>query len=139
MNLRELTGYKQHPAFQTAKLTFHDKLDPSDDYYGAKDLRSSQLRAWSRFMRQHGFEQLGSSGAYGGAYSNRDYPWVFKIFTSDPAYLAFFKYAKQHQNNPNLPQIKGNVIKINDDTFAVRIEKLHPISHTLFQTIQYVR
>ena len=136
MNLRELTGYKQHPAYQTAQATFSDKIDRDDDFYGSQDLRAKQLRGWTRFMKENGFEHLGS-GAYGGAYEKPGYPWVFKVFTSDPAYLAFFKYVRQNQNNPNLPKTKGNVIKINDDTFAVRIEKLQPIGRELFLDVQY--
>lgn len=36
------------------------------------------------------------------------------------------RYAIKNQNNPNVPKIKGNILRINDETFAVRMEPLKP-------------
>ena len=42
--------------------------------------------------------------------------------------LKFYNYVRKNQHNPNLPKIKGSYIKIGTDAYAVRLEKLTPIS-----------
>lgn len=67
-------------------------------------------------------------GAFGAVYEKPGYPWVFKIFTGDPAYKRYIDYVIKHQNNPYVPRIKGKIIKINFNTYALRMEKLEPLS-----------
>jgi hypothetical protein len=78
-------------------------------------------------MDTYGFKHLGT-GSYGSAYEHPSYPWIYKVFKHDDAYLQFYKYFKKHQNNPNLPKRLGPIIKIGPDSYAVKLEKLRPIS-----------
>lgn len=43
-----------------------------------------------------------------------------------------------HQGNPHLPKIKG-IIKINDDTYAVRMERLTPIPRNAEPAMTLIR
>ena len=130
MKIYELTGYKSNQFYQQANDTFkipnhnQNSLEPEFS-------RPNQLHKWNDYMIDHGFKFLGI-GNYGSVYEHPTYPWVFKIFKDDPAFLYYVNYIKHNQHNPNVPKIKGNVIKINDSTFVVRLEKLQPISNTFF-------
>lgn len=118
MYIRELTGYKSNQYYQTAKDTFDDEKSSQTNP------RIGKLIQFQKYMVDNGFKPLGAPGQAGTAFENPSYPWVFKLFSHDPAYLYFIKYAKQHQDNPNIPKFKGNIMKINQNTFVIRMEKL---------------
>ena len=126
--INELTGYKSNPVFQHANQTFQP--NPANDVTTRKD----QLKQWHHYMTQNGFTKLGS-GSFAGVYEHPNYPWIFKVFNNDPAYLYYLKYAKNNQQNPAVPKIKGNIIKINDNTFAIRTEKLSPAPPELIHDV----
>lgn len=121
MRIAELKGaqvIKQSPVGVAAKK-IGDRVDPAD--------------AWEKFkfeLEELGFEQLGSGG-YGIVFERPGYPWVFKVFNDDPAYLAYLNYAIHHQNLPAVPKIKGRPIRINKNTYAIRIEPLDRLSGDL--------
>ena len=121
MRIDELTGYRSHPAYKQARSTFDDTTDK----WAMQTRRKDKLEQFRTFLEQNGFKFI-DKGSFGAVFERPGYPWVFKIFTRDPAYLHFVKYAMAHQGNPHLPRIKG-IIKINDDTYAVRMERLSPI------------
>jgi len=121
MHIRELTGYKQNDHYKKSQEIFHGDLSGVNN-------RISRLIQFQKYMVDNGFNAVGSPGQGGTAFEHPNYPWVFKIFTHDKAYFDYIQYARQHQNNPLIPKFKGNIIKINDNTFVVRIEKLHRIS-----------
>lgn len=120
MKITELTGYKTNTHYKQATDIFNDPTD-----------RENQLEKWHNYMTDHGFTFLGS-GNFGSVYESPNYPWVFKIFKDDPGFIHFFKYVKANQQNDNLPKVKGNLIKINDTTFVIRVEKLTPMTNTIF-------
>lgn len=122
MKLNELTGYKQNDLYTGAKSTFMDK----SRYYLK---RMQNLGKFSDLMDKYGFERLGG-GVFGVTYEKRGYPWVFKVFNDDPAYLSYLKYAIRHQSNPNVPKIKGKMLRISDTAYAVRMEKLAHYTET---------
>ena len=130
MKLNELTGYKSNQLYQDAKNNFKNQ-PPSDTSMKLDYNRYDQFIKWNNYMKAHGFKHLGE-GNFASVYEHPSYPWVFKVFKNDSGYMHFFQYAKANQNNPNLPKIKGNFIKINDNTFAIRLKKLKPISNTFF-------
>ena len=121
MRINELTGYRSHPAYKKARSTF----DGPYDRLATNTYRKDKLSRFKEFLEQNGFKFI-DRGSFGIVFERPGYPWVFKIFNRDPAYLHFVKYAMAHQGNPHLPRIKG-LIKINDDTYAVRMERLSPI------------
>jgi hypothetical protein len=133
MKIDELSGYKTNPHYQQANAIFKNPKAHAGTMakYEREYNREDQLTKWQNYMTDHGFKYLGS-GNFAGVYEHPNYPWIFKIFKDDPGYIHFFKYAKTNQHNENLPKIKGNLIKINDTTYVIRVEKLSPMSNTFF-------
>ena len=119
MKINELTGYKSNQLYKDTKNIF-------SNINSFKDRLDKQTQ-FEQYMMDNGFTFLGT-GAYGSEFIHPTYPWVFKIFHNDPAFLAYFKYARQNQNNPNIPKVNKNIIKINKNTFAIRMEKLEKIT-----------
>lgn len=122
MFIRELTGYKENPIYQKAKSIFVS-TPRKGQTRSKEDIRDEKLSNFTKELEKFKFKHIGS-GSFGSVYSKAGYPWIFKIFNTDPAYLYYLKWAVLHQNNPHVPKIKGKLLKINDDTYAVRIEKL---------------
>ena len=114
VSLSEITHYRTIPAYQRAKELFTDL--PRKQHYDA-------MAKFHDFITQHGFKRLGE-GSFGAVYEKPGYPWVFKIFNNDPAYLAWIEFALKNQNNPHVPKFKGRPFKITDKAFAIRMEKL---------------
>ena len=144
MNINELIGYKNHPIYQKARNLYDPNAisKAGDRYDSNRNKRINQGLKFEKFLDDHGFKKL-SSGSFGFVYEKPGYPWVFKIFTQDPAYLHFLKYALANQSNPNLPKLKGKILKINDNTYAVRMEKLQStrsaeITPTLIELFQII-
>lgn len=129
MKINELIGYKSNELYKKAKEIFGSDIIDKPVYIS--------LDEWELIMKQYGFKHLGS-GNFGSVYERPGYPWVFKIFTYDKAYFNYLTYAMNHQGNPHIPKIKGKYIKINKNTYAVRIEKLTPISDTAFRKISEI-
>jgi hypothetical protein len=130
MNLRELTGYKGNEVYKTAKDIFTD-TDTDDDSFDKHTTTRKQMKKFTDYLAKYGFYKLGS-GIYGTVYEKAGYPWVFKLFKGDPAYLYFVKYAKLHQDNVHIPKIKGHTIQVTPDTYAIRTELLRKITPTEF-------
>lgn len=117
--------YRTLPAYQAAKDAFAG-VGRTDHY--------SAMRKFKQFMQDNGFIHLGG-GAFGEVYEKPGYPWVFKVFHGDPAYLDFLRFCISHQSNPHVPKVKGQPFRIDDKTYAIRIEKLQPwSSHFEVQT-----
>lgn len=114
----EITHYRNLPAYQAAKDAFAGV--GRTGHYDA-------MKKFKEFMQDNDFKKLGG-GAFGEVYEKEGYPWVFKVFHGDPAYLDFIQYAIAHQGNPHVPKIKGKPFRIDDKTYAIRIEKLYPWS-----------
>jgi hypothetical protein len=115
MKLKELTGYKGNAHYQAAKNTLV-RDNPEDE-------NRKQFNKFKEYMVANGFEYMGT-GAYGTVYEKPGYPWLFKLFKEDPAYIEFIQYSKAHADNPHLPKFKGGIIRINADTYCIRTEKL---------------
>ena len=127
MKIYELTGYKNFDIYKKAKEILGGDIRDKPLY--------ATLVEWQSIMEAYGFTHLGT-GSYGSAYEHPLYPWVFKVFKHDNSYLKFYKYFKKHQNNPNLPKIKGPIIKIGEDAYAVKLEKLTPITDDQYYKLQ---
>ena len=121
MKINELSGYKQDPLYQKAVEVFND--------YTLTTMK--KLDKYAEYMTTQGFTVLGS-GIAGLVIEKSGYPWVFKIFHDDLGYLWYINYARQHQDNPHVPKMKGGVAILSKDNFygnlyLVRIEKLSPL------------
>lgn len=124
MRISELRGYRSDPARAAASDAFKP-INPNQRL-GRGLARQEQLKKFAEFMAQNGFRSMGR-GYYGEVFEKPGYPWVFKVFRDDAAYLRFITYAARNQDNPNLPKVKGLPMRIAPDTYVVRIEKLSPI------------
>ena len=125
MLVNELVGYKSNPIYQKAKSTFVKKSNKTSQL-GRLPKRTQQIKEFTSELEKYGFKQIGS-GMFSAVFKKAGYPWLFKIFHRDPAYLEFLKWAILHQDNPHVPKIKGKLIKINEDTYAVRMEPLRKL------------
>ena len=140
MKINELTGYKKNPIYQKAQSTFMPVSSNADDVTSIMQsavARGRELITFRSFLELHGFKHMGT-GLYGSVYSNPLYPYVFKIFKNDPTYKTFIEYCIKNQNNPNIPKIKGKLLKINNETFAVRLEKLENINKMKFSDLIHI-
>jgi hypothetical protein len=118
MKIYELTGIKSNPAFKAAQ-----DLNVNQDDDNQETMRTN-LR--SKLANQ-GWEPAGS-GMSAEVFLNPSYDYALKIFSSsDRKWMAFFKYAKQNQDNPHVPKVKGNLVKLSPTAYAARIEKLTPL------------
>jgi hypothetical protein len=62
-------------------------------------------------------------GSFGAVYDKGDK--IIKIFTSkDSAYLAFVSMVLKHKDNPHFPKMYGKPIKISDEYYGIKMEKL---------------
>lgn len=125
MKIDELTGYKNNETYRLANDIFA-KPSVGVSGYSKTAGRNTKLSKFTAYLENYGFELLGS-GSFGRVYQKDGYPWAFKIFHEDAAYLKFIKYVIANQDNPHLPKIKGGLMKINDDTYVIRMEKLDHI------------
>lgn len=123
MKIYELTPYKFNPIFTTAKDTF--SAEPP--IFDRTAHRYENLKKFTEFLADYGFKLVGK-GSFGAVYEKPGYPWLFKLFTDDTPYEKYIRWVIAHQNNPHVPKIKGGLIKINDKTFVVRMEKLKPFN-----------
>lgn len=138
MRIEELSGYRDNEYMQGAKDIFKkrpDEVDPMDPNKSSLEyLPVYQMMQFNKFLTAKGFKQLGY-GAFGGVWEHPNHPWVFKVFKGDKAYLTYYKWCRGHQGNENVPKIKGGLIKINDETFAIRMEKLDKIDSKLYNDV----
>ena len=77
------------------------------------------------FFRKYGFTSSGT-GAFGYVAIKEDYPYALKVFRHDAGYLKWYDFCKKNQDNPFVPKIRGKIIKMVEDIFYVRLEKLEP-------------
>lgn len=120
MKINELTPYRRNPDYRKAQEIFADPESNS-----LRRRRKTKLDTLTAWLSNHGFKNVGQ-GSFGAVYEKPGYPWVFKVFNNDPAYMHFLRYAMQHQGNPHLPKIRG-VMKIDNKTYVVRMENLKEI------------
>lgn len=142
MKISELIAYRQHPIYKKAKRLLSKSAVEKAKGITATGKRQSQYELFTNFLEKYGFEEVGS-GVFGIVYEKQNYPWIFKIFQDDPAYKRFIEYAMKNQHIPYLPKVKGKLIKINDNTYAIRLEKLsafnlvlHPELEKLFDILR---
>lgn len=121
MKITELKGVKHTPIYSAAKRIYKKKQNNGS-------MPSVNLINFSNELTKMGWNKF--SGAYGIVFIRDDFPYVIKVFNNDPAYFKYLNWVLQHQSNPFVPKIRGKFIKINQYTYAVRMEKLSHLSDT---------
>lgn len=85
------------------------------------DLRSD----YKTILGTKGWKSLGS-GSYGDVYGKPGVDYVLKVFNADDhAYRDYLDLIARY-DNPHFPVIKGKLVKITPQIYAVRLEKLSP-------------
>ena len=103
-----------------------DNLRKSIDHVKTVDSRDQSWQSiLPQFLQKYNFK-LSGKGKYGSVFVHETYPYALKIFMKDAAYIKWLKFCRENQDNPFVPKMKGNIVKITDIIFAVRIEKLNP-------------
>jgi len=120
--LTELTGVKQHPAYQAVKDLETGKPDQGNTQYNPK-----KMGTVTQQLAQIGWHPIGS-GYWAQVFEHPDKPYVLKIFMDDPYYLRYLQIIKANKDNPHVPRIFGNPVKITPMVNAVRLEKLTPLT-----------
>lgn len=127
--------YKKHSAYKMgwASKWYKDKggtwktVSESDqlDEITRPEFREDAVE----FLTSRGYEQLGS-GTFANVFQRKSRPnEVIKLFsTSDDAYEAYIKFIMKNQGNPHFPRIIGKPMEITPDYYAVKLEKLEPVS-----------
>ena len=127
MRLSELQPFKSTPAYKSLK-TYKGYERP--DYKDIEDEKSHTHRKYAVTIDELykiGWQKLGT-GYYAYVLEHPNYPYVLKLFSDDPEWLAYMKYAQSNKNNPYVPKFRGKYISLGYDTYAVRMEKLSKYS-----------
>jgi len=73
-----------------------------------------------------GYKRLGD-GYFAKVYGRADADHVLKLFKSrDTAYMAFVNMVMKNPN-PHFPAFKGKMMKVTNDYYAIRMERLTPL------------
>ena len=117
MRINELTPFKKTGAYRAAADIKKDKhVAP---YIKFENLKDELEKMGFKFINRGWFAQV---------FEHPSLPYVIKMFNNDPNYLKYFEWVRQNQDNPHVPQIRGKYIKIDENTYAVRMEKLIPFT-----------
>lgn len=131
--LNELTPYRNTDEFKG--LTGLIKSTPKDaDPMKQIVSRINLLHDFTKMLRQKGFSSLGS-GTFASVFTHPGINYAIKIFSDDPAYMAYVRFALAHQDNPHVPKFRGKFMKIDDHHYAVRMELLTTIDWDRAQQI----
>lgn len=80
------------------------------------------------FLGTYDFNEIGSGG-YASVYLNPKYPFALKVFKEDDSYLHWLNFCQVNPDNPYCVKVIGKPVRLGADVYAVRLEKLKPISH----------
>lgn len=79
-------------------------------------------------LKNHGYKVLGV-GSFATVFAKPDDPWVLKLFSKyDTGYLKFINLSNTMKGNPHIPKFRGKLINVNDNYYAIRMEKLDPVA-----------
>lgn len=72
---------------------------------------------------KEGFKKLGS-GKYSTVFSHPKFNYIVKVFMKDAAFLKWYKFCMTNPDNKYVPKFRGKIVKITDNFFALRMERL---------------
>jgi hypothetical protein len=87
--------------------------------------RPTMVRAEYLLLRA-GYKRTGE-GYFAKVYGRADADHVLKLFKArDTAYMAFVNMVIKNPN-PHFPKFKGKMMRVTDDYYAIRMERLEPM------------
>ena len=119
--LRDIWNYE----YQRAKEK--EPNMPFDDFIKASASRNIRNDI-VELLGKYGFEKVGE-GLYGQVFINPNHDYALKVFRGDSGYVKWIDFCRNHQDNPYIPKIKGKIIKITPNIFAIRMEKLEKANY----------
>lgn len=126
----EVTEARNPEQIKQFRQKFGDRSINSDTHGESARSNPRWKKTLSSWMEEHGFGIIGA-GINGAVYENPNYPYVIKVYRTDHAYDDWIWFSKTNPNNPYVPRVKGNVIRLNDVFNAVRLEKLIPADQSI--------
>lgn len=84
------------------------------------------------YMSRLGFEHEGY-GAMAEVFSHPKLNYVLKVFQLDDPYKAYIDYCKANSGNQHLPKFVGGLMRIVDENYMVRLEKLEGMDVFLYK------
>jgi signal peptidase I len=94
--------------------------------YEAKTPQNIAMNPPKTVLIKNGWREIGK-GAYASVFEHPNKNYVLKLFSSaDTAYMDFVTFVKQHPNE-HFPKF-GNIVKLNEKYWTVKIETLQPIT-----------
>lgn len=122
MKINELVGAKNHPAFKAAQEIGTEPI------VGVSTYSRNEQKNLTTHLANLGWTLLGT-GHYALVYGNPKYNYVLKVFSAENSdWIKYFNYIRQNQDNPFVPRIKGGLVKLSDTAYAMRMEKLTPLT-----------
>lgn len=115
MRINELTGSKE------LVTPFKQDLSKLPNRWTGK--QSSVLEKFSLKLRELGFRYVGAA-SFSTVFSHPTLNYVIKVFRADDAYKYFVNFCHTHKGNIHLPKFRGKIIRIDNKTYAVRMERL---------------
>lgn len=92
--------------------------------YSSKIKQISDEEKVENFLKGHGFLKISGHSSYGTVWSHPSLDYVLKVFNSrDYCYKSFIDLVSKNPNE-HFPRFKGKMMKLNDDYYAIRMEKL---------------
>lgn len=85
--------------------------------------------AWKKnlikVLGTYGFALVGA-GVNGAVFQHPGYPFVLKVYRTDHGYDEWLYFCRTHPQNPHVPKVKGNTMRLNAIFSCVRLEVLKP-------------
>lgn len=84
----------------------------------------NNIKQIENILNKYGYKKLGHDSGFGYIYYKNNSNYVLKIFkNTDLAYIAYINLVKKH-NNIHFPKFYSNIVKLNSDHSAIKIELL---------------
>jgi hypothetical protein len=127
MKLKELTGYKNLPAYQA--ITNLDKGKPQP---GVSSYNIGKMNTVVEKLAALGWNSLGS-GHYAKVFSNPTKSYVLKIFQQDYGYEKYLDIIRKNKGNPHVPILygRGVPVQLTPKVSAIRMEKLQSVTEDI--------
>ena len=100
--------------------------------------RPNSIENAEEVLKKAGYEKLGE-GYYAAVYAKGDADHVLKLFSvRDTSYPNFVNMTIQRPNI-HFPKFKGKMMKVTNEYYAIRMEKLEPLSQDKKDTLELMR
>lgn len=127
--LTELASVPGISDFRAALLAFRQSVgeDAFETIFAKNGWRSPELTVHRARMRgifaRYQWERVGE-GAAGIVFINARHPYAVKVYAYDSGYHQYVNWCVDHAKNKYVPKFRSRPVRVLDNIFAVRCEKL---------------